>query len=48
MKNFWINGYAVFHEIYDAKTLQVMKDEMAQVIDEFDIEQNEVEDFETK
>ena len=21
VKNFWINGYAVFHEIYDADTI---------------------------
>ena len=48
MKNFWINGYAVFHEVYDPKTIQIMKDEMAEIIDKFDIESNEVEDFETK
>lgn len=48
MKNFWINGYAVFHDIYDANSIQIMKDEMAKIVDEFDVEQNEVEDFETK
>ena len=48
IKNFWINGFAVFHEVYDPKTLQTLKDEMAEIIDKFDIEENEVEDFETK
>jgi len=48
MKNFWKDGYAVFHEVYDPKSIQIMKDEMAEIIDKFDIESNEVEDFETK
>ena len=48
VKDFWKNGYAVFHEIYDANTLKVMKDEMANIIDNFSLEDEEVEDFETK
>ena len=48
MKNFWKDGYAVFHEVYDSKSIQIMKDEMAEIIDKFDIESNEIEDFETK
>ena len=43
-----MNGYAVFHDVYDAETIQVLKDEMAYIIDNFDIEKEKVEDFETE
>ena len=48
MKNFWINGYAVFHDVYDAETIQVLKDEMGHFITNYDMEADEPEDFETK
>ena len=48
MKNFWINGYAVFHDVYDPKTIQILKDEMAKIVDDYDMEADEIEDFETK
>lgn len=43
-----MNGYAVFHDIYDKDTIQVLKEEMAEVIKNFDAEAEEIEDFETK
>lgn len=43
-----MNGYAVFHDIYDAHTIGVLKDEMAEVIARYDIEADQPEDFETK
>lgn len=27
-KNFWMRGYAVFHEVFDSETVNVLKDEM--------------------
>lgn len=48
VKNFWINGYAIFHDIYEADTLNVLKDEMAKIIDNYDINAEAVEEFETK
>ena len=47
VKNFWINGYAVFHDIYEADTVNVLKDEMANIIDDYDIHAEEIEEFET-
>ena len=41
-----MNGYAVFHDIYDKDTIQVLKEEMAEVIKNFDAEAEEIEDFE--
>ena len=43
-----MNGYAVFHDIYDEHTIQVLKDEMAEIIDNYDIDADQPEDFETK
>jgi len=43
-----MNGYAVFHDVYDAETIQVLKDEMGHFITNYDMEADEPEDFETK
>jgi len=43
-----MRGYAVFHDIFDAETIQILKDEMAGVVQDYDIEAEEPEDFETK
>jgi len=48
IKNFWMNGYAVFKNVYDPNTVKVMKDEMANFVDKFDLQKENVEDFETK
>ena len=48
VKNFWINGYAVFKNVYDPNTVQVMKDEMSHFVNNFDLDKEDVEDFETK
>ena len=48
VRNFERDGYAVFNEIYDAATLEILKDEMAALIDDFDVDAEETEEFETK
>jgi len=38
----------VFENVYTPNTVKVMKDEMANFVDRFNIDEEEVEDFETK
>ena len=38
----------MFNEIFDQETIKILKDEMAQIVDDFDVENEKGEDFETK
>jgi hypothetical protein len=48
IKNFWINGYAIFNEIYDPDTITVMKEEMADFVENYNFEKEKVEFFSSK
>ena len=43
-----MRGYAVFHDIYDAETVQILKDEMRNVTEKYDFSQEDMQVFQTK
>ena len=47
-KNFWMRGYAVFHEVFDSETVKVLKDEMKHYTEQYELKKEDIQVFQTK